>query len=317
MIATPTRVKSILKKQKLVELKNVSSNHHNYSSICLGKKGKKVYLKVRLYSHLVTRENFIKEVTLNKFLSDNFYLNRYFTTPKYCASDIKSRPEWLVREYISGTRIGDTWGFGKEFYRKVPAKEIADMLDFIRSDVSRKFLLKIRARDKKLFKRHSAKEYIKYFLEFSPVVKKIIKSGEQKKTSEIFRKYSKLFDENNCLTHGDMHSGNVVYNRRKVIVHDWKYAHWDNPYLDFTFIWFLTWTNKIWQERLFQLELKRAKDKNLFLTLFHLSVLKLTPKMITIFIQSTNHSEKDFKNGIKKILTAFHRALNYFSNIKK
>lgn len=315
MTTTPPEVQAILEKQKLTEIKNVSSHFHNYTSICQNKKGQKIYIKVRLYPDIVPRENFIKEVILNKFLSDNFYLNRYFTTPKYYASDTKNRPEWLTREYISGTRMGDTWGFGREFYQKVPVKEIADMLDFIRSDVSPKFFLKSKVKDKKLFKRHGGKEYVKYFIEFLPSAKKFIKYGEQKKSLGILRKYGKFFTENNCLAHGDMHPGNVVYNRRKIIVHDWKYARWDNPYLDFTFLWFLAWTNKIWRKKLFQIELGRAKDKNLFLTLFYLSVLKLTPKMISIFTQSTNRSEKDFKNGISEILSAFHNALYYFSDI--
>lgn len=311
MATTPPRIKKILEEQKLTEAKIVSTHYHNYCSICLNEKGEKIYLKARLYPKLVSRENFIKEVILTKFLSENFYSNKYFLTPKYYAGNIEKKPEWMAREYIEGKRMGDVWGFDAEFYQKATPEKISNLLNFIRGDISQKFRAAAKRGERKLFKKHTAPAYKKYFSAYLPIAKKFVNSASRKKAFEIIAKYKKILRSNDYLAHGDLHPGNVVYNNGEISVHDWKYAHWDNPYLDFTFIWFLFWTDEKWQKEFFELELKRAENKDLFFLMFYLSVLKLTPKIISILVQSSKINDKEFEKGIEKVLAVFNKSIKF------
>ncbi len=311
MAMIPPEVEAIFKKQGLVEVTNVSSRFHNYASICTNKKKELVYLKVRLYPKLVSHKSFIKEALLTKFLSQNFYRNKFFVTPKYYKSELAKKPEWMLRGYTNGNRMGDVWGFSPEFVNRISPKEIADFLDFVRGDISDKFRRQKKDDNYRLFEKHSGATYKKYFLDYLLLAKKFIKAKQQKKVLEIFDKYEKFLEENNnYLAHGDLHPGNFVYNKGKIVVHDWKYAHLDNPYIDLAFMWFLLWLNEDWREKLLILELKRAKDKSLFLKSFYLSVLKLAPKMITILAQSSRISKSNRQKAINKILTVFNRAIN-------
>ncbi|MBU4141374.1 phosphotransferase [Patescibacteria group bacterium] len=312
MVKIPSDVEAILKKQKLVEVTNVSSHYHNYASICLNRKKEIVYIKIRLYPELVSHKSFIKEVIFTKFLSENFFHNKFFITPKYYKSEIVKKPEWMIRGYTNGKRMGDVWGFGPEFIKQISPKEIADFLDFVRSDISKKFKKQKKDSNYRLFEKNTAATYKKYFTDYLLLSKKFIKAKQKKKVLEIFDKYGKFLEKNNnYLAHGDLHPGNFVYNKGKIVVHDWKYAHLDNPYIDLAFMWFLLWLNEGWREKLFALELKRAENKEVFLKCFFLSILKLAPKMITIFMQSSHVSEKNRKKGIAKILTAFNQAIKY------
>lgn len=311
MVKIPPEVETILKKQKLVEVANVSSHYHNYASICLNEKKETVYIKIRLYPELVSHKSFIKEAILTKFLSENFFHNKFFVTPKYYGSEIVKKPEWMIREYTKGERMGDVWGFSPEFIKRISPKEIADFLDFVRGDISEKFKNRKENHNYRLFEKDTAATYKKYFINYLPLSKKFIKAKQQKKTLELFDRYEKfLAENNNYLAHGDLHPGNFVYDKGKIVVHDWKYAHWDNPYADFTFIWFLLWLNGEWRKKLFLMELKRAKDKEMFLKCFWLSVLKLASKMITILVQSSRISKKNRQKSISKILKVFNQAIN-------
>lgn len=207
--------------------------------------------------------------------------------------------------------MGDTWAYSKEFYQTTSPLGVARMLDFIRQDVSAECRLKNRGQYAALFKSERAQDYKKYFLKHLPAKGKYIGLKDQEQVLEIFSKYRALLAQDNCLTHGDLHPGNMVCNRSKLVLHDWKYAHWDNPYLDFTFIWFLTWLDEKWRGEFFRLEEKKAEDKELFRTYFYLSVLKLTPKMISILTQVSSISKKDFEKGVKKQLSVFKEAINY------
>ncbi len=314
MALTPPKVKAILKKQKLIEIKNVSSHFHNYCSICLNKEKKLVYLKVRLYPKLVSQENFAKEVITNKFLSEKFHRNRFFIVPKYYNSELKKWPQWMIREYTAGRRMGDVWGFNPKFIKRISPKELADILDFIRNNISNEFKKRIRGQRAKLFQKWTSSEYRKYFLKYLILSRKSIGRQQREKTIEIFSRYKEFFiKNNNYLTHGDLHPGNVIYNKKWLVLHDWKYAHWDNPYFDFTFVWLLLWLNKNWRKKLFALELNRASSKEIFWKSFHLSVLELVPKMISIFMQASQISRADRKRGIKEIIKSFNAALDYLS----
>jgi len=311
MVKIPSKVEAILKKQKLVEITNVSSHYHNYASICQNEKKEIVYIKIRLYPKLVSHKSFIKEVILTKFLSENFLHNKYFITPKYYKSEIVKKPEWMIRGYTKGKRMGDVWGFSPEFIKLISPKEIADFLDFVRGDVSEKFRKRKKDKNYWLFEKNTAAIYKKYFTNYLPLSKKFIKAKLQKKALAIFDRYEKFLTENNnYLAHGDLHPGNLVYHDGRIVVHDWKYAHWDNPYTDFTFMWFLLWLNRDWRKKLFLLELKRAKDKELFMKSFLLSVLKLAPKMITILVQSSRITKSLRRKSIAKILEVFNQAVN-------
>jgi len=308
----PLEIEEILKKQKLVEVKNVSSHFHNYASICMDRKKELVYLKVRLYPKLVSHKSFIKEALVTKFLSENFYRNKFFVTPKYYKSELVKKPEWMLRAYTNGNRMGDVWGFSPEFVNRISPKEIADFLDFVRTDISDKFRCQKKDANYRLFEKHSAATYKKYFLDYLRLSKKFIKAKQQKEVLEIFDKYEKFLEENNnYLAHGDLHPGNFVYNKGKIVVHDWKYAHLDNPYIDLAFMWFLFWPNGNWRDKLFDLERKRARNKDLFLKSFYLSVLKLSPKIISILIQASKISKTDRKKGIAKVLMMFNQAIKH------
>lgn len=310
MAKAPSEVEAIFKKQKLSEVTNVSSHYHNYASICLNDKKELVYLKVRLYPKLVSHKSFIKEVILTKFLSENFLKNKVFITPKYYKSEIVKKPEWMIRGYTKGKRMGDVWGYSPEYIKELKPKQIADFLDLTRGEITEKFRKQKNGQDYRLFQKNTAAVYKKYFSDYLNLSKKFIKAKDQKKALEIFDRYEKfLARNNNYLAHGDLHPGNLVYDEGKIVVHDWKYAHWDNPYADFTFMWFLLWLNGEWRKELFLLELKRAKNKELFMKSFLLSVLKLAPKMITILNQASKATPAQRKKGIAKILEVFNQAI--------
>lgn len=314
MAKIPSEVETILKKQKLVEITNVSSRFHNYASICLNAKKEIVYIKIRLYPKLVSHKSFIKEVILTKFLSENFFHNKFFITPKYYKSEIVKKPEWMIRGYTKGKRMGDVWGFSPEFIKQISPKEIADFLDFVRGDISEKFKKQKNDPNFQLFEKYTVATYKKYFKDYFALSKKFIKAGQQKKALEIFERNEKfLAENNNCLAHGDLHPGNFVYDNGRIVVHDWKYAHWDNPYIDFVFMWFLLWQNSEWRKKLFLLELERAKNKEVFMKCFLLSVLKLAPKMITILFQSSNIMEVQRRKCVVKIMKVFNQAINDLS----
>lgn len=311
MVKIPFEVEAILKKQKLAEVANVSSHYHNYASICQNQKKEIFYIKIRLYPKLVSHKSFIKEVILTKFLSENFFHNKFFITPKYYGSEIARKPEWMIRGYTNGKRMGDVWGFSPEFIKRISPKEIADFLDFVRGDISEKFKKQKKNYDYRLFEKDTAATYKKYFINYLPLSKKFIKAKQQKKALELFDRYEKfLAENNNYLAHGDLHPGNFIYDKGKIVVHDWKYAHWDNPYADFVFIWFLLWLNGEWRKKLFLTELKRAKNKRMFLKCFWLSALKLAPKMITILVQSSKIGKKNRQKSIAKILKVFNQAID-------
>jgi len=315
MTRIPSAVETILKKQKLVEVANVSSHYHNYASICQNRKKEIVYIKIRLYPKLVSHKSFIKEVILTKFLSENFLGNRFFITPKYYKSEIEKKPEWMIREYTKGKRMGDVWGYSPEFIKKISPKQIADFLDFVRGDISEKFRKQKKDKNYKLFEKNTAAIYKKYFIDYLSWSKKFIKSKLQKKTLEIFDRYEGFLAENNSyLAHGDLHPGNLVYDNGRIVAHDWKYAHWDNPYADLAFMWFLLWLNPGWRKELFFWEMKRAKNKEIFMKCFWLSILKLAPKMITILVQSSKITVSHRKKSIAEILEVFNQAINNLGN---
>lgn len=186
------------------------------------------------------------------------------------------------------------------------------MLDFIRKEVTRKFREKNEHISSWLFEKHGSFYYKKYFTDFSLLPKKLISRAKKERAFKIFEKNQKFLSKNNIyLAHGDLHPGNLVVSDGKLIVHDWKYSHFDNAYFDFTFVWFLNWTNKKWRDELFNLEFKRAKDKDLFIKCFYLSVIKLTPKIITIFIQASKITLAQRKKGINSALSVFDKAVNY------
>lgn len=317
MAIIPPEIETILKKQKLTEVKNVSSHYHNYASICMDRKKDLVYLKVRLYPKLVSHTSFIKEVLLTKFLSDNFYGNKFFVTPKYYKSELVKKPEWMLRGYTNGNRMGDVWGFSPEFVSCMRPKKIADILDFVRGDISDKFRDQKKDFNFRLFEKHNAAKYKAYFTNYLHLAKKFIKAKEQKKALAIFDKYGKfLVEHNNYLAHGDLHPGNFVYNKGKIVVHDWKYSHLDNPCIDLAFMWFLLWLNEEWREELLILELKRAKNKEVFFKCFFLSIIKLAPKMISILVQASNISKSDRRKGVNKIVTSLNQSIKFLSDIE-
>lgn len=311
MVKIPTEVEKILKKQKLVEITNISSHYHNYASICQNEKKEIVYIKIRLYPKLVSHKSFIKEVIITKFLSENFLHNKFFITPKYYKSEIVKKPEWMIRGYTKGKRMGDVWGYSPEFIKLIEPKKIAGFLDFVRGDISEKFSREKKYYDHGLFEKNTATIYKKYFLDYLPLSKKFIKPKLQKKALEIFDRYEGFIAQNNnFLSHGDLHPGNLVYDNGRIVVHDWKYAHWDLPYADFTFMWILLWLNIGWRKELFLLELNRAQNKEIFIKSFLLSVLKLAPKMITILVQSSKITPSQRKKSISKISEVFNQAID-------
>jgi len=310
MKKTPSEAETIIKKLKLKELKTITRGYHNYGSLCENERGEKMYLKVRLYPDLVSKDNFAKEVILTKFLSDYFYENPHFLTPRYYRSEISSSPEWLMREYGEGKRMGDTWGFSQKFYELISPEKMSRIFGFLRTAVSEKFsLAKIEKREE-LFLRQNAKEYEEYFRIYLKFVGKYIDENSAKKALKIFKKNESLLNKNSCLTHNDLHPGNVlVLEKNKIMLHDWKYSQFDNPYLDFAFFWLLSWTNDDWRDGLKEAEENNAKDKNMFRRLFCLSILKLTPKIMSILIQSSAIPKDEFQKGMEKILNDFNKTV--------
>ncbi|MFH1610324.1 MAG: aminoglycoside phosphotransferase family protein [Patescibacteria group bacterium] len=272
-----TEQKVFKTKDKVLENKNIQIlskmglSDDFYTVLCKDNHNNQYVLKIRKEKSRTTRQGFLTEIHILKQLSRQKDIG--LLVPEYLSSNTYSSPEWLIYKFSEGSSIGWWSGFEEWFTDKHIKK-----LPKIVSSIS-----KVTINSNKI-KKISYNQTIKIFNKRKNILKKYLSSEQIKKGSDILKKNKQIFNKANfVLTHGDLHPGNIVLNKKdKLVVIDWFNAHLNNAAFDPCFVWFSLWGYPEEQkEFLDEITQENSKQKG-FKKLFSLNQIILTPKFLEI-----------------------------------
>lgn len=314
----------IIKKYKIKVKKRLVSGRFLAVAGKIG--GKKIVFKLRKARKFFPKNNFNAEIFADKAL--NSVKNKKFEHRKIIDYG-PDFPQWMIFEYKEGEKAAcqdyKHWCLSKKFYRANPPQKFFEILSFWHKDLTvfvrnpkvnlkdkfRKFNFSLIYRDFINASNFYLEKHIKNYK-----VKQIYFDKDKSAISDILKKFRKTIQENNkYLCHGDLNPNNILIYKEKTIILDLETVHFDLPYNDFIFVWFASWNNLKWRENLFKIFLDNAEDRELFKTLFYLSLLRFLPKIIGV-MRPERENDKKLDKALDVVQSDYEKAKDYLLKVK-
>jgi len=310
------KIKNLLKKLRFQPevsprafVRKTKGRKHRYSSVCFDSEGKKLIFYARLHNNPDAKRKMITEVLLAK---DTKLLNKLSCFPKYYQSGTTKSFEWLSREYIKESSLGDNEKLNKKVNSK-QAKILAKALWQI-SQLSPNFP------NRSCLKKTSSNKYLKTKQTLKKCLdKKIIDKELYKKGNVLFKENKELVrKEHKYICHGDINLGNLIFQKNNLKIIDWESMHIDNFAFDigylFTHLWQAPRSFRKVLMRNYLAYLPKKKTQN-FKSLFRLVILYLClggifykPKKIKNK-QQLKKRRRFFKNLLKNSILGFEETI--------
>jgi len=289
-----------------------------YTAPCKNKKGEKVIFKMRTEDYRETKEFFRREIKINQLFTKSSKKTGSLSVPKFMKGDAEHIPEWMVYEFIEGYESGDFYN-GFEI-RNIKSFSIGSFIEAMKS-VHEMPIFRENGAGLKLQK-ETHKDFEKAYQKNKERLSPFFSEKEINRAGEVLKSYRELIDEKgDMLTHGDFHPGNLIITpEKKVAIIDWYFVHLNNAAFDIAFL-YLEITDKKFRDKILQKFIEElVGNKEEFMALFRLDILRLVPQKITVLYDAlyTKDAEKEdyysklTPKGIAKLeanLEAFEKAL--------
>ncbi|MFH0818506.1 MAG: phosphotransferase [Patescibacteria group bacterium] len=281
----------------------------------LKKNNKKYLIKIRRRHSKATKQNFIKEILFNNFLS-SLKITK-LQTPKNIKYNFDREPEYLLYQIIAGYALSNYFYFVDAFqnHHNDHWPSLTNHLTLIQKNTD-------------LFLKEASLKKIKlqphYFLENFVWFKKYEKNLINYFSIPIINKLEKIlllcqadFNQNLVLTHGDLNPKNIILNKNQHIgIIDWSDLQLNNEYFDLAFLWLCSWNRPSEQIRL----IKSIKNKHLF----YLNTLVWLPKFYQLLTDAHLAAKNECVSGVinrqqrNYLLKLINQADSYYQkNISK
>jgi thiamine kinase-like enzyme len=268
----------VLENKKIQILSKMGLSGDFYTALCKDNKNINYVLKIRREKSRKTQQGFLTEIhVLKKFSKQNIV---DLQVPKYLDSYTILSPEWLIYKFSEGHSVGWWSGFEEWFINKY-IKKLPKLVSAISET-------KINSNK---IKKTTCNQTIKVFNKRKKLLKEYLSDEQIKKGVEILKKNKKVLNKTKLvLTHGDLHPGNIVLNKKdKLVIIDWFNAHLNNIAFDPCFVWFSLWGYPDEQKDFLENILENNSNEKQFKKLFSLNQIILTPK----FLEIMNHIKKE------------------------
>ncbi|MDD3190627.1 MAG: phosphotransferase [Candidatus Pacebacteria bacterium] len=289
-----------------------------YTAPCKNKKGEKVIFKMRTEDYKETKEFFRREIRINQLFTKSSKKTGNLSVPKFIKGDAEHVPEWMVYEFIEGYESGDFYN-GFEI-RNIKKFSIDSFIDAMKS-VHKMPIFRENGAGLKLTK-ETYKDFKKAYQKNKERLLPFFSEKEIGKAGEVLESYKGVIDkESDTLTHGDFHPGNLIITPQKeVAIIDWYFVHLNNAAFDIAFL-YLEITDKKFRDKLLHKFVEElVENKEEFMTLFRLDILRLAPQKINVLydaLYTKDAKREDYYSkltpkGIAKLETniaAFEKAL--------
>ncbi len=287
-----------------------------YTAPCRDNKNNKVVFKMRTEDFQKTKEDFRREIKINKLFTE--YSNRAgkLSVPKFIDGDSEHIPEWMIYEFIEGYESGDFYnGLEKNNIKKFSVESLI-------SGVKNMQKISAFAQGEIKLKAWKHKDFLEAYEKYAGTLKPFFTEKEIGKAAEVLNANKKILDASSrFIAHGDFHPGNLIITPQKEIaIIDWYYVHLNNIAFDISFL-YLEITDKKFQKKILERFVNEsASDKEEFFRLFRLNILCLAPQKINVLrdaLYTLEPEKKDYyakltSKGIAKLetnLEAFDKAL--------
>ncbi len=299
-----------------------------YTAVCKDEKGRNFFLKVRVLRIRRVVKQLNNEIKIYQFLNKiakKISLN--FLFPSILKKGKFQGLNFYLRDFIEGELAGqvrEDFGYKKFFLKKLTPKEMnMAIFSFQRIPKSYTKKLKLHKHGGWWYYQHFLqlkKNFLNFFLK-SPFNQKILTKKEVEKTEKILKKNKKFLDEMaNFPTHGDLYPNNIVITRdKKILLLDWELFHFNNYYFDPCFVWLLSYKEKKWQKKFFNLMMKNHRNSE---KLFQLVLIFLTTHFAAACWQALRKMKKIYPtpvliksrefNLLKYYLKLFKKAIKNF-----
>lgn len=316
----------IIKKYKIKAEKDVSSGR--FLAIAGKMGGKKVIFKLRRARKFSSKNNFAAEIFADKALKSLEGENKKFEHRKIIDYSLDF-PQWMIFEYKEGEKAAcenpGRWCLSKNFYKANTPQKFFEILNFWRKDATF-FIKNSKSALNYKFKKYNFQLIYADFINASNFylekhiknykIRQIYFKNDKSTIGDILKKFRKIIEENNkYICHGDLNPNNMLIYNGKTVILDLETVHLDLPYNDFIFIWFAGWNNLKWREKIFKLFLEDAEDKELFKTLFYISLLRFLPKILGN-IAPRGKNDKSLNKALDIIRGDYEKARDYLLKVK-
>ncbi|MCD6500559.1 phosphotransferase [bacterium] len=304
------KIEHLLKTLELTPEKKVEEfikeRKHFFSTKCLTKKGKEVFIKTVLENKPHFFESLKREGKLLKFFAKNKTLSEKIKTPKFLKGALSVSFPWFLHQFAPGQRLGEFYDL--EVKSKKYIKLLTENLLTIQGlspYYKRKIKSEIKLADigcwkyKKILKRHQRE---------SPKLKRAVD----------FQKVEKFFEENYqylqkapiVLTHGDFTFSNHIVKGNQIWLTDWEWVRFDNFCVDISHLWIQSWRYPTWQRLLLKTYLQELNGnlKRIFRETFKLMAIIQALNELRWNVEICPKKYK--KNATKFCLNTIKKVLN-------
>lgn len=254
------KINLLLKKLNLKPEKRVAwfikNKKHLYSTKCIDKNGRVVFIKAVLNDEERFFTGLKNEALTLKCFNDNEN-NQGIKVPRFLNADFASSPVWFMHEFVPGTIIGRFYDLFRTSTKYIDPL-VANLIALHK--ISSACIKKIKTIE--TIESQEYKRIIRDHQKNSPRLKKLIN----------FEDILKLFDKNGAvlneapmvLTHGDFSFANQIVSRGQIYLIDWEWVRLDNFCVDLAHLWVQSWRYPKWQENLvasYRRHLDKKTDK--------------------------------------------------------